>query len=151
MGSQPFSTYYGQKMYLEAVDAMRSVQDALYNNGYKNVTATMSHFLDVLNLDDQKPSKADFRADVKGKMLEYARLLNRSGAPFIMDMSPIYIVSKYGWDEEFSFIDNRSNFTIKDDNGLLYRNCFEFVYDSFFTAMDKAGIGHLKLMVGSIG
>ncbi|KAI3461989.1 hypothetical protein Pfo_018652, partial [Paulownia fortunei] len=83
-------------------------------------------------------------------MVQFVRLLNTTNAPFVMNMFPIHFVAQNNWDIEFSFVDNKSNFTI-EDNGLIYRNVFEFVYDSFLTAMAKAGSPNLKLMVGQIG
>ncbi|KAL6502623.1 hypothetical protein OROHE_024276 [Orobanche hederae] len=97
------------------------------------------------------PSEADFRPDLKDKMVELIRLLNRTNAPFVMSMFPIYsVINHTDWDVEFSFIDNKSNFTI-EDNGLIYRNVFEFVYDSFLHALAKAGFPDMQLGVGKIG
>ncbi|KAL7089898.1 hypothetical protein ACP275_12G005500 [Erythranthe tilingii] len=151
VGSEPFSTYYRKKMYINANEALRSIQDAIAANGYKDLVATTPHFTDMLDPNIRKPSEADFHPDWKGKMVEFVGLLNRTNAPFVMDMFPMYSVSQMGWDTEFAFVDNKSNFTIVDDNGLVYRNVFEFFYDSFLTAIAKAGAPHLKLMVGQVG
>ncbi|KAK6118420.1 hypothetical protein DH2020_047837 [Rehmannia glutinosa] len=119
IGSEPFSTYARNYTYDNAIKALRLIQNALVANKY-NVTATTPHFTDVLKPDIRKPSEADFRPDLKDQMVELVRLLNRSNAPF-------------------------SNFTV-EDNGLVYRNVFEFVYDSFLHAFAKAGSPGLSLM-----
>ncbi|KAI3461993.1 hypothetical protein Pfo_018656 [Paulownia fortunei] len=150
VGSEPFSSFSRNITYDNAVEALRLIQESLVANGYENVTATTPHFTDVLKPNITKPSEADFRPDLKEKMVQFVRLLNTTNAPFVMNMFPIHFVAQNNWDIEFSFVDNQSNFTI-EDNGLIYRNVFEFVYDSFLTAMAKAGSPNLKLMVGQIG
>ncbi|KAL6558889.1 hypothetical protein OROMI_019239 [Orobanche minor] len=151
VGSEPFSTYYRNKTYDATAVALRLIQDAIISLGYDTLTATTPHFTDVLNSDVNKPSEADFRPDLKDKMVELIRLLNRTNAPFVMSMFPIYsVINHTDWDVEFSFIDNKSNFTI-EDNGLIYRNVFEFVYDSFLHALAKAGFPDMQLGVGKIG
>ncbi|PIN13142.1 Glucan endo-1,3-beta-D-glucosidase [Handroanthus impetiginosus] len=150
VGIEPFSTFSRNITYDMANDALRRIQEALIVNGYKNVTATTPHFTDVLKPNIKKPSEADFRPDLKPKMIEFLSIINASKAPFVANIFPIHFASEQNWDIEFSFINNKSNFTI-EDNGLIYRNVFEFVYDSFLHAMKKAGAPDLKLMVGHIG
>ncbi|KAL0395567.1 UNVERIFIED_CONTAM: Glucan endo-1,3-beta-glucosidase 5 [Sesamum calycinum] len=150
VGSQPFSTFYRTETYDTAVDTLKIIQKALQLNGYENVVATTPHFTDVLKPGMMKPSEADFRSDLKEKMVEFVKVLNASKAPFVMDIFPIHFVAENKWDMEFCFLDNKSNFSIKD-NGHVYTNVFEFVYDSFVTAIAKAGVPNLKVMVGQIG
>ncbi|GFP93319.1 glucan endo-1 3-beta-glucosidase 5 [Phtheirospermum japonicum] len=152
VGSEPFSTYARTNTYDTAPIALRLIQQAIAANGYGNLVATTPHFTDVLVPMTAKPSEADFRPELKDKMVEIVRLLNNTNAPFVMNMFPIYsAINHSDWDPEFSFIDNKSNFTIVDDNGLVYRNVFEFVYDSFLHALAKAGSPGLQLSVGKIG
>ncbi|KAL0391534.1 UNVERIFIED_CONTAM: Glucan endo-1,3-beta-glucosidase 5 [Sesamum latifolium] len=150
VGSQPFSTFYRTETYDNAVDTLKIIQQALRINGYENVVATTPHFTDVLMPGIMKPSEADFRPNLKEKMVEFVRVLNDSNAPFVMDIFPIHFVAENKWDIEFAFLDNKSNFSI-EDNGHVYTNVFEFVYDSFVTAITKAGAPNVKVMVGQIG
>ncbi|CAA0823551.1 O-Glycosyl hydrolases family 17 protein [Striga hermonthica] len=151
VGSEPFSTYALKKTYDNAPIALKLIQDAIVANGYNNLTATMSHFTDVLTPNISKPSEADFRPDLRDKMVEIVRLLNASNAPFVINMFPIFSLMDLNInDTEFAFIDNNSNFTV-EDNGLIYRNVFEFMYDSVLHALAKAGSPGLKLQVGKIG
>ncbi|KAL3634221.1 hypothetical protein CASFOL_021275 [Castilleja foliolosa] len=152
VGSEPLSTYYRPETYQTAPIALRLIQDAIPANDYGNLIATIPHFTDVLIQSTTKPSEADFRPEIKDSMVEIVSLLNKTNAPFVMHMFPIYsVINHTDWDPEFSFIDNKSNFTIKDDNGLVYHNVFEFVYDSFLHAIAKAGSPGLELTVGKIG
>ncbi|KAL6558904.1 hypothetical protein OROMI_019254 [Orobanche minor] len=151
VGSEPFSTYYRNQTYNATGVTLRLIQDAIISKGYDTLVATTPHFTDVLRADVTKPSEAEFRPDLKDKMVEIIRLLNRTNAPFVMNMFPIYsVINHTDWDAEFSFIDNKSNFTI-EDNGLIYRNVFEFVYDSFLHAIAKVGSPGMQLAVGKIG
>lgn len=54
-------------------------------------------------------------------------------------------------DPDFTFFDYNSIFYVLDDNGLNYTNAFDFLYDSFYWAMKKAGVPYLRLVVGQIG
>ncbi|KAL2246537.1 UNVERIFIED_CONTAM: Glucan endo-1,3-beta-glucosidase 5 [Sesamum indicum] len=150
VGSQPFSAFYRTETYDNAVDTLKIIQQALRLNGYDTVVATTPHFTDVLKPGIMKPSEADFRPDLKEKMVEFVSVLNASNAPFVMDVFPIHFVAENKWDIEFAFLDNKSNFSI-EDNGHVYTNVFEFVYDSFVTAITKAGAPNLKVIVGQIG
>ncbi|KAL3637487.1 hypothetical protein CASFOL_018655 [Castilleja foliolosa] len=151
IGSEPFSTYAHEKVYNTVPTALRLIQQAIVANGYGNLIATTPHFTDVLVQNATKPSEADFRPDLKDMIVEIVRLLNNTNAPFVMNMFPIYSALNHSdWDPEFSFIENKSNFTI-EDNGLVYRNLFEFVYDSFLHALAKAGSPGLQLSIGEIG
>ncbi|GER42966.1 glucan endo-1 3-beta-glucosidas [Striga asiatica] len=153
VGSEPFSTYTRKNTYELAPIALRLIQDSIIANGYDNLIATIPHFTDVLTPNLMKPSEADFREDLKERMVEIIHLLNRTNAPFVCNIFPIYYVMNHtddGWDPEFAFINNKSNFTV-EDNGLVYRNVFEFLYDSFLHAIAKAGSPGMELMVGKIG
>ncbi|KAL7131470.1 hypothetical protein ABFS83_12G005100 [Erythranthe nasuta] len=152
IGSEPFTPDEKGDSNLNANQALRNIQDALKSNGHIDAVATTAHFTDMLAPNIQKPSEADFHPNWKNEMVEFVGLLNRTNAPFVMDMFPMYFVSQRGWDIEFAFMDNMSNFTIVDDaNGFVYTNVFEFVYDSFLTAIAKAGSPNLELKVGQIG
>ncbi|KAL0395566.1 UNVERIFIED_CONTAM: Glucan endo-1,3-beta-glucosidase 5 [Sesamum calycinum] len=150
VGNQPFSTFYHTDTYNNAVDTLKYIQEAIYTNGFENIMATTSHFTDVLKPGIMKPSEADFRPDLKKRMVEFVSILNTSNAPFVMDIFPIHFVAQHKWDMEFCFLDNKSNFSI-EDNGHVYTNVFEFVYDSFVVALTKAGAPNVRVMVGQIG
>ncbi|KAL0391530.1 UNVERIFIED_CONTAM: Glucan endo-1,3-beta-glucosidase 5 [Sesamum latifolium] len=150
VGNQPFSTFYHTDIYNNAVETLKFIQQAIYTNGFENIMATTAHFTDVLKPGVLKPSEADFRPDLKQKMVEFVSVLNASNAPFVMDIFPIHFVAEHKWDIEFCFLDNKSNFSI-EDNGHVYTNVFEFLYDSFVTAITKAGAPNVRVMVGQVG
>ncbi|KAL0391536.1 UNVERIFIED_CONTAM: Glucan endo-1,3-beta-glucosidase 6 [Sesamum latifolium] len=125
VGNEPFSKLSHETLFTNAVSSLRYIQEIIVRYGYENVTATTPHYTDVLKPGIKKPSEAEFRPDIMANM--------------------------NNWDPEFAFIDNNSNFTIQDDNGLVYTNVFEFIYDSFLHAIKKAGAPDVELTVGQIG
>ncbi|XP_049405263.1 glucan endo-1,3-beta-glucosidase 6-like [Solanum stenotomum] len=124
-------------------------RDALDKFNLPNIKATTPHFTDVLT-NVTKPSEGDFREDIKGKMLEFLDCINRTGAPFVIHIFPIYTVYRYGFDVDFAFFDNKSKFKIVDGNNT-YTNLFTFIYDTLVSALAKAGYGDMEIIVGQIG
>ncbi|XP_022843010.1 glucan endo-1,3-beta-glucosidase 8-like [Olea europaea var. sylvestris] len=152
VGAEPFSPSFWNQTNFGAVDALRFIQDALNEIGYGDKTkATIPHLTDVLKPNHTKPSDAEFRDDIKEKMIESLQILQENNSPFVMDVFPIYFVRQNNMDVEFAFVDGHSTYFVEDDNGLNYTNLFDFIYDSFLWAMKKAGTPDLKLVVGQIG
>ncbi|KAL0395568.1 UNVERIFIED_CONTAM: Glucan endo-1,3-beta-glucosidase 5 [Sesamum calycinum] len=151
IGNEPFSKLSHETLFTNATSALRYIQEVIVRYGYENVTATTPHYTDVLKPNITKPSEAEFRLDIMQEMVEFVTLLNTSKAPFVVNMFPLIFNGQNNWDPEFAFIDNKSNFTIQDDNGLVYTNVFDFIYDSFLHAIKKAGGPDVELTVGQIG
>ncbi|KAL2246538.1 glucan endo-1,3-beta-glucosidase 8-like [Sesamum indicum] len=151
IGNEPFSKLSHESLFTNVTSSLRYIQEMIVRNGYENVTATTPHYTDVLKPGIKKPSEAEFRPDIMELMVEFVTLLNTSKAPFVVNMFPLIFNGENNWDPEFAFIDNKSNFTIQDDNGLVYTNVFEFIYDSFLHAIKKAGGPDVELTVGQIG
>ncbi|KAG8373287.1 hypothetical protein BUALT_Bualt11G0008200 [Buddleja alternifolia] len=152
VGIEPFSLLFRNRTFDNAVDVFRLVQQVLVQKYGDKIKASTPHFTDVLIPNITKPSDAEFRPDLTEKMNIFVRLLRSHNSPFVMNIFPIHYVAQNNWDIEFSFIENRSNFSVYDEKTkLVYRNAFEFAYDSFLTAIAKAGAPDLTLMVGQIG
>ncbi|KAL2521463.1 O-Glycosyl hydrolase family 17 protein [Forsythia ovata] len=152
VGAEPFSPSFWNQTFDGAVDVLRLIQDALNEVGYGSKTkATIPHLTDVLKPNHTKPSQADFRDDIKDKMIKSLQILKENNSPVTVDMIPIYFVKENNVDTEFAFMDGNSTYFVVDDNGLNYTNAFDFMYDSFLWAMKKAGAPDLKLLVGQIG
>ncbi|KAL2498697.1 O-Glycosyl hydrolase family 17 protein [Abeliophyllum distichum] len=153
VGAEPFSKSIWNHTYDSAVDVLRLIQDALNEVGYGRKTkATIPHLTDVLKPNHTKPSQAEFRDDLKDKMIKYLQILKENNSPATIDIIPIYFVKENNVDKEFAFMDGNSTYFVVDVNGLNYTNAFDFMYDSFLWAMKKAGApDDLKLLVGQIG
>ncbi|CAI9753112.1 unnamed protein product [Fraxinus pennsylvanica] len=152
VGTDPYSKAYNNLTFYYASDVLKIVQNSLNDAGYgEKVKAIIPHFFDVLNTNVSKPSEADFRPDIKDIMMDLVRFQRENNAPFFMDVFPIYYVHLKGWDPEFAYLDNKSNFSIVDNNGLKYTNAFDFLHDSFLWAVRKAGVPDMKLVAGQVG
>ncbi|KAL2540211.1 O-Glycosyl hydrolase family 17 protein [Abeliophyllum distichum] len=151
-GPNPFHPTFWNTTYDNAVDVLRFVQIALNEAGCGNkIKATLTHFTDILKPNHSKPSQAEFRDDIKKKMIEYLEILKENNSPAVIDMIPVHFVNVNNVDLEFAFVDGNSTYFVVDDNGLNYTNVFDFMYDSFLWAMKKAGAPDLKLVVARIG
>ncbi|KAL2556162.1 Glucan endo-1 [Forsythia ovata] len=152
IGTEPLSPTFWNVTYDNAVDVLRFVQIALNEAGYGNkIKATLTHFTDILKPNHSKPSQAEFRDDIKKKMIEQLEILKENNSPAVIDMIPVHFVNVNNVDLEFAFVDGKSTYFVVDDNGLNYTNVFDFMYDSVLWAMKKAGAPDLKLVVAGIG
>ncbi|XP_019178382.1 PREDICTED: glucan endo-1,3-beta-glucosidase 9-like [Ipomoea nil] len=130
-------------------DVFKETVFAMQKYNLTHIKPTTSHFTDVLK-NITKPSEADFREDIKDKMLEFLKLLKDSNSFFLYDMYPIISANVSGWPIEFAFMDNNSSFAIKDGK-YTYRNAFEFMHDALVVALEKAGYPHMEIVFGEIG
>ncbi|XP_073308316.1 glucan endo-1,3-beta-glucosidase 5-like [Primulina huaijiensis] len=151
IGTNPLSPTYNEIMYLSALPVLKNMQRQLNINSMSHIKATTPHYADVLTLTNtSKPSEVDFRSDIKEQMVEYVRFLRDNDAPFMFSLFPIRFVNENSLDLEFAYVDNKSNYTVIDTNAT-YRNAFELLYDSLHWALDKAGAGGVKIIIGAIG
>ncbi|XP_073148084.1 glucan endo-1,3-beta-glucosidase 8-like isoform X2 [Henckelia pumila] len=137
---------------LEKLDLLQSTLNA---RGYGNeIKATTSHYTDLLNIHRNKsvnPSEAEFLPEFRDRMTEYLRILRKNQAPAMLNVIPMQYIIEHNLDVSFAFMDGKSSYKVIDNNGLVYDNAFEFLYDSFLWAMIKTGHGDVKLVVSQIG
>ncbi|KAL2550138.1 Glucan endo-1 [Forsythia ovata] len=57
-----------------------------------------------------KPSDADFRDDIKAKMVEYLKFLRENNAHAALNLYPIHYCHENDLDPDFAFFDNKSKF-----------------------------------------
>ncbi|XP_073153474.1 glucan endo-1,3-beta-glucosidase 8-like [Henckelia pumila] len=151
IGNNPFSPMFSDKMYFNSIPALKNLQKGLNANGKRDIKATIPHYTDVLTVTaTSKPSEVDFRPDIKEAMVDYVRFLGEEEAPFMLAIFPIDYINSNGLDIDFGFMDNKSKHKIKDINAT-YTNVFELLYDSLHWALNKAGAGKVKILIGGIG
>ncbi|XP_073153479.1 glucan endo-1,3-beta-glucosidase 5-like [Henckelia pumila] len=151
VGNNPFSQTFYNKIYDNAVDVYKIMQEQLNKHDMKDIKATIPHYTDIFNLTStSRPSDADFRADIKERMVEYVTALKESDAPFFLSLFPIHYANNNSLDLEFAFLDNRSSFKVEDVN-TTYTNAFELLYDSCHWALAKANASSVKIVVAAIG
>ncbi|EPS65149.1 hypothetical protein M569_09631, partial [Genlisea aurea] len=136
--------------YEDVVVAMKFLLDAITMNGHDYLVATTVHNVEILN-PLTKPSEAEFNPFYKDKVAQFLATINGTKTPFSISLMPFQYLIDYNVDVEFAFMDNKSNFSI-EDNGLIYRNAFELIYDSYLTALLKLGAPKdIEILISQIG
>ncbi|KAL8089525.1 hypothetical protein AgCh_039121 [Apium graveolens] len=106
--------------------------------GTNQIKVSIPEAPDILKSDIKRLSQADFNDNVRQRILSILNILNSSGAPNAVNISPHKFVLQNGFPLEFAFFDNNSTFSIKDRQNL-YTNVFDFAYDSCVLALRKYG------------
>nr|GLL30966.1 glucan endo-1,3-beta-glucosidase 8-like [Ipomoea trifida] len=119
----------------------------IYN--LSHIRTTTIHSTDVLK-NVSKPSEADFRDDIKDRMLQSLKLFKKANSFFMFNLLPIFSVKVNKWPIEFAFMDNNSSFTIVDGK-YTYTNAFEFLFDCLVVSLQKAGYPDMEIVIGEIG
>ncbi|XP_073153475.1 glucan endo-1,3-beta-glucosidase 8-like [Henckelia pumila] len=152
VGTNPFSPAFQGKIFFDAVQVVRNMQRQLNLLSVSEIKATIPNYIDVITFSNTlRPSEADFRDDIKEKMVEYVTILNENKAPFFLSMYPIHFVINNSLDFDFAFMDNKSSYSINDTNAKKYTNVFELLYDSCHWALAKANASQVKIVIGAIG
>ncbi|KAK6124660.1 hypothetical protein DH2020_041600 [Rehmannia glutinosa] len=134
------------------INTLTLVQTALNEAGYgDHIKATLPHTFAIVKDNITRPSEAEFKDKLKDAMNTTLRFLQQNNAPFVVEIFPISYVTENKLDPSFAFPDNKSTHVVTDVNGAVYTNVFEFVYDSFVWALEKAGAPDMKLIVGQVG
>ncbi|KAH6779655.1 hypothetical protein C2S52_010892 [Perilla frutescens var. hirtella] len=152
IGSYPFSTGLRNKDTLKtSMDVLLYLQTALNDAGLGDqVKASFTHTSELLKPNMTKPSEAEFRDEIKEEVKTMLRFFEQNGSPFVFDIVPSFLTQAYNMDPLFAFV-GESTQVIKDINGAVYTNIFEFAYDSFVWALIKLNASNVKVMVGQIG
>jgi hypothetical protein len=155
VGNEPLLKAYNGSFDRVTVPALRSVQRALDEAGHGHVKATVPVNADVYDSppDNPVPSAGRFRADVAGTMAELARFLNRTGAPFAVNIYP-FLSLYYGGDGfplDYAFFDGGVPKPVLDVGGVAYTNVFDANFDTLLSALEKVGLGHLPVVIGEVG
>lgn len=130
------------------VKAFKGIDRALQEQKHKyNIKASIPFSTEVLKPDIIKPSKGDFREEMKENMTEILRTLNSSGSPFMVNIYPHYHIREKGYPIEFAYFEeDNKNFTIKDGKNV-YTNVFDATFDTFVSALRKNGFPNIEIIV----
>ncbi|XP_073018082.1 glucan endo-1,3-beta-glucosidase 8-like [Primulina eburnea] len=155
VGTDPFSISFVNKTRENNAGILKMVQDAVNARGYgMEIKVSTPQYTDMINTHlntTLKPSEAEFLPQYTDMMTDYLRLLQKNKAPVMLNLSPLQYVQENNLDINFAFMDKKSSYIVRDNNGLVYDNAFEFLYDSFLWAMKKSGFDDMKLVVTQIG
>ncbi|GFP90916.1 glucan endo-1 3-beta-glucosidase 8 [Phtheirospermum japonicum] len=135
----------------DAIRTLDKVQNALNKAGYGDVKATLTHAPQVLTDNLTRPSEAEFKTGLMDDMNRVLNILKTNNSPFLIQIFPALFVLRNNMDPTFAFPDNNNPASfVKDVNGAVYTNAFDFMYDSFVWALEKAGAGDLELVVDQV-
>lgn len=135
------------------MNALYFVQNAInqYDLG-SQMSANFIHYAGILTRNFKRPSAAEFRPDIKDKMVLFLQFLRENHAPFLLEMFPIIDMERFGLSPAFAFPDNHSKpVTITDVNGAVYTNVFDWLYDCFVWALEKVNASDIKIVVSQVG
>uniref|UniRef100_A0A0D9WRN1 glucan endo-1,3-beta-D-glucosidase n=1 Tax=Leersia perrieri TaxID=77586 RepID=A0A0D9WRN1_9ORYZ len=151
VGNEPFLKAYNGSFMKTTFPALKNIQKALNEAGIGGkVKATVPLNADVYVSPDNKPSSGAFRPDIERLMTDMVNFLHDQNSPFVVNIYPF--LSLYQSDDfpfEFAFVDGGK--TIQDKGGISYSNVFDANYDTLVTALKKAGVPNLKVVVGEVG
>jgi hypothetical protein len=83
-------------------------------------------------------------------MTDIVKFLHDRGAPFVVNIYPfLSLALSDHFAFEFAFFDGGKN--IQDEGGISYTNVFDANYDALVSALKKAGVPNLKIIVGEAG
>ncbi|KAL6530506.1 hypothetical protein OROMI_028395 [Orobanche minor] len=134
------------------ITTLTLVQKALNKAGYGDqIKASMPHSALILKGNITRPSEAEFKDEIVEDMNKTLRFLLDNNAPFVVYIFPVLDVREHNLDPSFAFPDNKSAHVVKDVNGAVYTNVFDFVYDAIVWALEKLGAGDLEVIVGQVG
>ncbi|KAL3812882.1 hypothetical protein ACJIZ3_014150 [Penstemon smallii] len=154
IGSMPAlsTAKYLNEPFDNVVKAIKFMQEALNESGYgEKIKAVITNsFSGVLKPNITKPSDAEFLDDLKEPITEILDVYKQNDSPFLIDFFPIAYINAYNIEPNYVFFDNKSSYVIHD-NGFIYTNLFEFVHDSFLSALCKLGANKTKIVVSQIG
>lgn len=137
------------------VEQFKELQDAInmderLNKWNKKLKLTIPHWTEVLKPGIKLPSEADFRPDIKDKVLEFLAILQKHDGPFMVNLYPLWDLRQKQYPLEFGFFDGDNNFHVKDGN-VVYTNVFDLVFDTFFWALKNNGFEKVRMVVGEVG
>ncbi|CAM0909015.1 unnamed protein product [Alopecurus aequalis] len=151
VGNEPFLKSYNGTFMKTTVPSLKNIQKALDKAGLGDtVKAVVPLNADVYVSPDDKPSSGQFRPDIDDLMTDMVKFLHDHGSPFVVNIYPF--LSLYQSDSfpfEFAFFDGGRN--IQDNGGVSYSNVFDANYDTLVSALKKAGVPSLKVVVGEVG
>ncbi|KAK3136646.1 hypothetical protein QOZ80_5BG0440040 [Eleusine coracana subsp. coracana] len=129
--------------------AMRNIDSALSAAGLGNIKASTAVQSGVTA--GFPPSQGTFSSDASSYMTPIAQYLDSTGAPLLANVYPYfsYIGNQAQIDINYALF--TSSGTVVQDGGNAYQNLFDALVDTFYSALEKAGAGNVKIVVSESG
>ncbi|XP_022847133.1 glucan endo-1,3-beta-glucosidase 9 [Olea europaea var. sylvestris] len=150
-GDEPFLESYGVQFYPFVVGAAANIHRALVKANLANkVKVVVPCSYDVFRSESGLPSKGHFRPDVNKTMIELLAFLSKHQSPFFVTISPF---QSHNENKSISldFALFRESAHPRNDSHKIYRNSFQWSYDTIITALSKAGFPLIDIIIGQIG
>ncbi|CAN6464960.1 unnamed protein product [Victoria cruziana] len=151
VGNEPFLKSYNGTFDNVTLPALLNVQNALNDAGLGElIKATVPLNADVY--DSEFPSAGRFRPNISSKMVEMVQFLNKSGAPFTVNIYPyLSLYDNENFPVDYAFFDGTDTPVIDPASGITYTNVFDANFDTLISALKTAGVPDLPVIVGEVG
>jgi hypothetical protein len=129
--------------------AMKNVDAALSAAGLSNVKASTAVQSGVTA--GFPPSKGTFSSAASSYMTPIARYLATTGAPLLANVYPYFSYTGNEAQIDINYALFTSSGTVVSDDNKAYQNLFDALVDTFYSALESAGAGSVKIVVSESG
>ncbi|GJM95624.1 hypothetical protein PR202_ga12387 [Eleusine coracana subsp. coracana] len=129
--------------------AMRNIDSALSAAGLGNIKASTAVQSGVTG--GFPPSQGTFSSDASSYMTPIAQYLASTGAPLLANVYPYFSYMGNQAQIDINYALFTSSGTVVQDGGNAYQNLFDALVDTFYSALEKAGAGNVKIVVSESG
>ncbi|KAL5223153.1 hypothetical protein ABZP36_027866 [Zizania latifolia] len=129
--------------------AMKNINSALSAAGLGSIKVSTSVSQGVIA--GFPPSAGTFSSGASSYMVPIARYLESTGAPLLANVYPYfsYVGNQAQIDIEYALFTSPG--TVVQDGDNAYQNLFDAVVDTFYSALESAGAGSVKIVVSESG
>ncbi|KAL6644899.1 hypothetical protein ACP70R_016507 [Stipagrostis hirtigluma subsp. patula] len=151
VGDEPFLQSHGQHFQPFVVRAAENIQRALVDAKLSSkMKVVVPCSADTYQNASTLPSKATFRPDVNKTMADLLSFLANNSSPFMVELSPFLSFQQNKNMSLDYYIFQLLSHPVKDGQNK-YDNYFDASIDALVTALSKAGLGDMDIIVGRAG
>eukprot|EP00253_Pinus_taeda_P025269 PITA_25269 len=132
------------------VPAMNNIQTAIQNANLQNIKVSTPHAFNVIGIS-YPPSHGAFSDDVKDTMSSILKFLSDNGAPFMANVYPYFSYASGTNGIALDYALFQPTATPVTDGDHSYKNLFDAMVDSIFSAMEALGYPNVPLIVTESG